>query len=217
VAVRALSVRRRIVHRSSTPPQVGGALDAHATEGVGLVGHADDNEAALLRLAESGDRDAMARLVRLWDPLIRARFRAAFEQNRRGIFDSSDFFATMLRRIDAFASSGAKSTLHGDVRDRLHEIMLEALREYADTIGRESGPPPIDPEPGPTTDRNEHDEATRRFLSAVSHLDTTDRAIVNLRARGLTHSAIAWSLGLRVPTVRMRWVRLRQQLRAAAG
>lgn len=182
----------------------------HGREPVVVTALTRESEAALLVRAEAGDRDAVAELVRLHEPLIRARFRASFDQQQRSMFDSSDFMATMLRRMDWLASTGALGRDALEIRLRLHEIMLDAIGEYATALGHEREAAEHLALPTADGDHAEPGLVTH----AVEGLDLTDRVIVFLRARGLKHRVIASALGLRTPAVRMRWVRLREQLRS---
>ena len=167
------------------------------------------NEAALLKRAETGDREAVAALVSLYEPMIRTRFRVSFDQHR-SLFDSSDFLATILRRMDWLVSTGALGHDALEIRLSLHRIMLDAITEYASALEEEHEftkdllPPLIEAEQADAAE----------VAHAVEGLDLTDRVIVFLRTRGLKYKVIASVLGLRAPTVRMRWVRLREHLRS---
>ena len=168
------------------------------------------SEQQLLNRAGTGDREAIADLVRHYEPLIRARFRASFEQ-QQSMFDSSDFFATMLRRVDEIASCGGVDGLSMDIKRTLHRIMLDAISDYARTLSHEHEAADR-PLVQVTTQRIRDDDAS--VVAAVNHLDVTDRLIVRLRLNGLKHRAIAGALGLQTPAVRMRWIRLREELRS---
>ncbi|USN99253.1 MAG: hypothetical protein H6810_00830 [Phycisphaeraceae bacterium] len=175
-----------------------------------MAREASHTEAELLARAEAGDREAVAALVRLHEPLIRARFRASFERQERSLFDSSDFMATMLRRMDWLVSTGALGGDALDLRLKLHEIMLDAIGEYARALGHERE---LTEDIFAPAAEGECDERGV-VAQAVKGLDVTDRVIVFLRARGLKHKVIASALGLRTPAVRMRWIRLQEQLRS---
>lgn len=168
-----------------------------------------ETEALLLDRAESGDREAVAALVRLYEPMIRARFRVSFDQ-QRNLFDSSDFLATVLRRMDWLVSTGSLGHDEVEIRLQLHEIMLDAITEYAAALGQEREL--TEDLLLPVVEEEHADPA--EVAHAVQGLDLTNRLIVYLRARGFKHKVIATALGLRTPAVRMRWVRLREQLRS---
>ncbi len=174
-----------------------------------MLNETRQTEAALLKRAETGDREAVAALVTLYEPMIRTRFRVSFDQ-KRSLFDSSDFLATVLRRMDWLATTGALGHDALEIRLALHRIMLDAITEYAAALGEERE---LTEDLLPPRFEEEHADPAE-VAHAVEGLDLTDRVIVFLRARGLKHKVIAAALGLRTPAVRMRWVRLREHLRS---
>ena len=165
----------------------------------------------LIERIRAGDREALALFVQRHEHEIRARFRQHFELGASTLFDSSDFFATILRRSDALAGSPGDDA---DLQRALHAIMIDALDEYArfkaeDDAARQawSGLRLRDQGREPAGDESP------RWIGS---LDETDRQIARLRAGGMPHKTIADLLGMSAATVRMRWHRATAALRSAA-
>jgi len=158
-------------------------------------------------------REALAAFVREHEPLIRARFRDALEGGAGGLFDSSDFFATVLRRVDAAASSPVTTRPAIDaVQPLLQRIMAEAIADY---LRSEAAEPLLIGLGGAEPASDDTSDSTHRpSLSALlSRLSPTDQQIVRLRATGLRFAAIGEALGLSAAATRMRWHRLASRLR----
>ena len=165
------------------------------------------------------DREALASFVHAHRAQIKEAFRARFAAGDLGFYDSSDFFATVLRRADHLTCR--LDTASHDIRRMLREIMLEALSDCAraarrerrfyrecrrSRLGRASqlSPAPRDPE-------HECEEVDRLHLSAE------EMELVRLRASGMQHTKVAVAFGVSAAAIRMRWVRLVGKARASAG
>jgi DNA-binding NarL/FixJ family response regulator len=165
----------------------------------------------LIKRVRAGDREALALFVQRHESEIRARFRQHFELGAARLFDSSDFFATVLRRSDALA---AEQRADADLEHALRRIMTQAIEEYArfqaedEAVRRASSR--MDAREAPSTTPGDEDQS---WLGA---LDETDRHIVRLRAGGLPHKTIADLLGMSAAAVRMRWHRTTVALRTSA-
>lgn len=171
-------------------------------------------ETLLVGRVRSGDREALAEFVRRYEPLIRARFREQFASSSRGIFDSSDFFATVSRRADAVMGQGAPAGGTESPGEMLGRIMRAAASDYARSLQAERQayrgrlPSRVGSEPAHA---NEPDER-----SVVSALDATDGQIFRLRALGAQHGVVGHTLGMTESAVRMRWSRILGRLQRLA-
>jgi DNA-directed RNA polymerase specialized sigma24 family protein len=183
---------------------------------VRVDGMSPEKQDELLEAARLGDREAIATLLSAWEPIIRARFRAMFQAHGPAFFDSSDFFATMLRRVDERAVAEALGGTSDELGRQIHAILLSALREYAEAATEEQDALRLVSHEPSGVERTEPDGAgTPSLARLMDGLDVTDRVIVALRLRGVRHHAIGAALGLRTATVRTRWMRLLKGLRAA--
>jgi hypothetical protein len=151
-------------------------------------------------------RETIAAFLLSNKDLVKQRFRAQLEHEVEdgSLYGSSDFFASLLRRMDARLAAGS---LDGDAHAVLQSIYLEALRDYGRQLNRlddhrrrshalaivgveTSHPGNADPDP-----------ASQPSLAQV------DEQIARLRAAGLSHSRIAPILGMTAAAVRQRWSR----------
>ena len=155
--------------------------------------------------------------------LIKARFRAQIESTSDGANDSSDFFASLVRRIDRRLASGA---IDRDGAELLQQLYLETMMDHARMHGRSKHADVLRLTDEASPDLNSGDRlagsSARRggseMLSAsrselgrrdtVRPLSEQDEQIIRLRASGLSHKAVAHVLGLKPATVRQRWSRL---------
>lgn len=171
-------------------------------------------ETLLVGRVRAGDREALAEFVRRYEPLIRARFREQFATSPRGVFDTSDFFATVSRRADAVMGKGAAEGGNESPGELLGRIMRAAASDYARSLEAERRahrnriPAEIGSEPTRTVDRDEK--------SVVSRLDATDGQIFRLRALGAEHGVVGQALGMTESAVRMRWSRILGRLQRLA-
>lgn len=155
--------------------------------------------------------------------LIKARFRAQIESASDGAHDSSDFFASLVRRIDHRLASGE---IDRDAAELLQQLYLETMMDHARAHGRarsvrEFGFEPHDDESRSAPLRSDEagfaSDTSREggdpslsvhFRDGGRPLSDQDEQIIRLRAAGLSHKAVAHVLGLRPATVRQRWSRL---------
>ena len=177
----------------------------------------------LISRVRSGDRQALALFVQHHEAMIRARFRDQFASRQARLFDSSDFFATVFRRIDGlFASFGRGKVQNTDsLTQTLERIMLEAMADFSRAAAADHAQglsfaspvaddrPDADPRAAPLTN-------ALRLAGAAAGLEPTDCQILRLRADGSGHQAIACALGMSVAAVRMRWHRISSKLRESA-
>lgn len=165
------------------------------------------------------DRESLAEFLHAYRAEIKEAFRARFASAGLGYYDSSDFFATILRRADQLTSRVDRAASH-DLGRMLREVMLEALSDCARSALSER--------------RLRHELRTRKRgwfgarapiirrdadgdseeLSRL-HLSRDELDLVRLRAGGLRHSTVAAALGVSAATVRMRWLRLVHKARAS--
>lgn len=172
-------------------------------------------ERELLARAGSSDREAAAELVAAYEPIIRSRFRGYFGDASPSLVDSSDFFITVMRRLDETVACPTTTPESDELLGRLQRIMLSAISDYV----RESHRSPETPRPR-EQELSEEPMLPKADLSrALQRLGAVDRDIAWLRLRGIGHAAIASTLKLSTTAVRMRWMRIRRDLRAtfAAG
>lgn len=145
--------------------------------------------------------------------LVKQRFRAQLEHEVEdgSLYGSSDFFASLLRRMDARLAAGS---LDGDAHAVLQSIYLEALRDYSRQINRlddhrdRSHALAIAGED--TSHPGQADHARERPIT--QSLAQVDEQIARLRAAGLSHALIAPILGMTAAAVRKRWSRCVQSV-----
>lgn len=171
-------------------------------------------EARLIARVRSGDREALAEFVRRYEPLIRARFREQFASSSRGIFDTSDFFATVFRRVDAVLGHGAPAGGTESPGEMLGRIMRGAAADYARSLQAERLAYRGRHESGVGIDRTHSQEQVG--ASVVSRLDATDGQIFRLRALGAEHAVVGETLGMTESAARMRWHRILGRLQRLA-
>ncbi len=173
-----------------------------------------ENESELIAKVQAGDRDALVQFVRRYEPLIRARFREQFATTpNRTMFNTSDFFATVLRRIDSVLTVRGSVTRLGSPINILERIMIAAASDYKRTLraGKGKQPPPhwwdVKSLPGNTN------PPTAAIEAFAATLDKTDSEILKLRTGGAQHRVVANALGMSVAAVRMRWHRIMNKFR----
>jgi len=171
-------------------------------------------ETRLIARVRSGDRDALAEFVRRYEPLIRARFREQFASDSRGIFDTSDFFATVSRRADAVLGNGGAGGGMESPGELLGRIMRAAASDYARSLRAErltnSENHPARSVSDPVLSEMDDEK------SVVARLDATDGQIFRLRALGAEHGIVGDTLGMTEGAVRMRWHRILGKLQRLA-
>ena len=182
-------------------------------------------EEQLISRVWAGDREALAEFVGRHEALIRARFRERFAAGELSLYDSSDFFATVLRRFDGLLAFRAGGVTHN--ADALHQtldrIMRDAAADYSRSVLAQRPSPesmaatvPVDAVGRGRSSATSGQERLGEILglAGAAGLEPTDCEILRLRADGSRHQAIAGALGMSVAAVRMRWHRIAAKLRS---
>ena len=170
-----------------------------------------ESSSELIAQVRRGQRESLAAFVARHEGLIRARFREQFASAPTDLFDSSDFFVTILRRFDT--AIGSDQTSSADVLTQvLARIMSGAASDYLRVLQAEqrlggAGWPRL----VETTEARAGAD-----LPSLSTLDETDNQILRLRAQGSQHEVVADALGMSAAAVRMRWHRICTRLRKLA-
>lgn len=180
----------------------------------------------LLRQIASGDRNAAARFVLRYAPVIRQRFRARLSPPLRRLMDSADLVSTVGRRLDQLVASGAV-----DVENEhqlwalVNHIARAAIADKARVLARLRRVE--DPDSGwaraflaradmPRQDSTDpFDDTLDIAMKAVD--SETDRRVLALWLGGCSHVQIAAQLDMTPNAVRQRWHRVRATLAAALG
>lgn len=168
--------------------------------------------------ARPAEREALALFIHTYRAQIKEAFRARFAAGGLGYYDSSDFFATVLRRADQLSAALGALASH-DVRRMLREIVLEALSDCARSavherrLERDLRVPKRAwterlTDAGPGTGAPQREDLDRL------HLSRDEMDLARLRAGGMQHAKVALSLGVSPAAIRMRWVRLVDKARA---
>src|SRR5262249_45269136 len=154
-----------------------------------------------------------------------------FASSPRGAFDTSDFFATVIRRVDAVlghrvqdaGSHGAPGRGVGGMESPagiLGRIMRDAAADYARSVHAErrvgggggGGGVPARAGFGSVGELDEGLVSGSVVRAVVSKLDATDGQIFRLRALGVEHGVVGDTLGMTEGAVRMRWHRIVDRL-----
>jgi hypothetical protein len=169
---------------------------------------------------QSGDarREALARFIHTYRAQIKDGFRARFASGALAYYDSSDFFATVLRRADLLTSRlGDAAT--PDARRLLREIVLEALSDCARAARNERRLQQELRTPGCARSTPSDSDAVDDLSPDREELDSLRLSgdefdLARFRAGGMQHAKVAAALGVSAATIRMRWVRLVQKARS---
>ncbi len=176
-----------------------------------------ENEAELIAKVQSGDHEALVQFVRRYEPLIRSRFHEQFATTpTKTIFTTSDFFRTVLRRIDSVLSvRGSASRLASPI-NILERIMVAAATDYKKNLRSSKGKSPMphwwDVKSLPPGAQ----PPTAELDAFAATLDQTDSKIFEMRKVGKPHRDVAEALGMSVAAVRMRWHRIMNKFREVA-
>lgn len=173
-----------------------------------------ESESELIAKVQAGDREALAQFVKRYEPVIRARFREQFATTpNRTMFNTSAFFATVLRRIDSvLAVRGSVSRL-GSPASILERIMVAAAADYKKALRANKGKQPM-PHWWDVKSLPEGASPPTGSLDAfAATLDKTDSEILKMRSTGVQHRVVASALGMSVAAVRMRWHRIMNKIR----
>ena len=141
---------------------------------------------------------------------IKGHFRARIASGEHCLYDSSDFFSTVQRRADQLVSRDCGGSPH-DISRILHEIMLEALSDYARESVR-------DHTVRETLTRDAHasrdnmvvhprEPSESRGIDSL-RLNPEELQLARLRANGLLHRQVAAAFGVSAAVIRTRWLRL---------
>ncbi len=166
--------------------------------------------AAVPQEGQRVDRETLALLIHTYRAQIKESFRARFATRGLGFYDSSDFFATVLRRADLLTATLDASASH-DLRRMLREIVLEALSDCARSALRERRLRRELREPGLRAMDSGHGAGAAALEPEELHrlhLSPEEMHLARLRASGMQHSKVALAFGISAATVRMRWMRL---------
>jgi RNA polymerase sigma-70 factor (ECF subfamily) len=180
----------------------------------------DDSTLTLLRLATSGDREAVDRLFARYAPALQRWARGRLPRWARDIADTNDLVQETLlqtfRGLDRFDYRG-EGALYAYLRQGVMNRIREELRRHGRRPAREvleSGVEDVGVSPleGAITR-----EGVERYETALATLDPADReAIIARLELGLTHQEIAEALGKPSPdAARMMVARAMVQLARA--
>ncbi len=163
-----------------------------------------EREAELVRRARAGDSEALAALLRLWQPSLEAIARALQRRYGRMGFDTHDLVATSIRRLLRGGHAGLQDDadaglLHHILRDSFTEkVRGELRRRRRETASvqaqdrRDASPAPID---------------------LPRSMSPEEWELVLLWKQGLSWTQIAEQLAVPLETARKRWHRLMRRLR----
>jgi DNA-directed RNA polymerase specialized sigma24 family protein len=183
----------------------------------------DEGFVELIRRVRSGDQQASAELVRLYEPTIRVAVRARLTDPRlRRLLDSTDICQSVLGNFFGRAASGQfeirdSTQLIGLLvtmaRNRItnHARQQQAARRdhRRDRLLPHSGEEPVDPNPGPGSAAEGRD-----LLEAVhGRMSPEERQIAEQWASGNAWDEIGAKLGARPDALRIRLGRTLNRVR----
>jgi len=161
-------------------------------------------EAELVRRARAGDQEALASLLRLWQPSLESIARALLRRHGPLGFETHDLVATSIRRLlgGRGVSLGGDSDL-GLLQHILREVYAEKVRGEIRRRRRE------------TESVHSRDPAERGGLPEEwsRGLAPEEWELVLLWKQGLSWAQISEHLGVPAETARKRWHRLMRRLR----
>ena len=183
----------------------------------------DRDVEALLRRIASGDREAAARFVQTYAPVIRQRFRGRLSPSLRRLMDSTDLVATVGRRLDQIiATGGIDVEREGDLWALVNHLAKAAIADKARILSRlrrVEGPDSqwanafiarAESSRGPS---DSFDDTLDIAMNAAG--SDTDRRLLALWLGGWSHIQIAAQLDMTPNSVRQRWHRVRGTLAKA--
>lgn len=175
-----------------------------------------EREAHLVRRAREGDAEALAELMRFWQPALEQIARSLHRRYGRLGFDTHDLVATSIRRLlrrrgGAGAEERDLAFLHHILRDAYSEKARAELRRrrHESAAARERRWSHGDPSP-PTPLLPSERHADGRWLKGVT---PDDWELVLLWKQGLSWSQIGEHLDVPPETARKRWHRMLRRLR----
>lgn len=178
--------------------------------------------ADLLARMRAGDRHAAAEFIRVYGSRIQRRVRPKLGVSVRRLFDSQDIVSTVARRLDAYVAGGK---LRAENESQLWAFVFRLTsRAVMDKVWLTERLRRAESEDGPLATgwlrRIERisDDAHIDFdmEDAFAALpDEIDRQILALWLHDTPSADMAAALGMPAGTVRWRWSRIRETLRAA--
>jgi RNA polymerase sigma factor (sigma-70 family) len=185
-----------------------------------IAGDADDRDdriAALAARMAAGDRAAAGEFVGEYGPRIRRRVRSKLSRGLRVFFDSFDLLGTVARRLDrAVSGREFRGATPGQVWSYVNSIADRAIIDRSRWLDRVCGDDEGDRDLAALLEQRvarverggEGDsDLLREAVAAIA--DPIDREILWYWVSGTPQSAMADLLGLSVPAVKNRWLRLR--------
>ncbi|MGD9791620.1 MAG: RNA polymerase sigma factor [Phycisphaerales bacterium] len=176
--------------------------------------------AQLLGRMRNGDRVAAAEFVHRFEPMIRRRIRSRLNSSMRRLFDSSEIFSTVCRRLDEYVmkrsieAEGVPQLLslmqtitQHSIADKERVILrLRAVEEEDTPIARRLG---LRAQTKWSTERGSYADVERIFGMLDSE---NDRSILMHWLWGMPHNVTAEQLGMTHAAVRKRWQLIRERL-----
>lgn len=185
----------------------------------GIAGSTDIGEC--LKRITTGDRDAAARFVMLYAPVIRQRFRARLSPALRRLMDSTDLVSTIGRRLDQIVASGALDLENeSQLWALVNHLARAAIADKARVLARLRRVEEQDSgwargfleraERQGEAARDPFDDTLDRAMRTVE--SETDQRVLALWLAGCSHVQISAQLDMTPAAVRQRWQRVRALL-----
>jgi DNA-directed RNA polymerase specialized sigma24 family protein len=166
-------------------------------------------------------RVAIARFVLENEARIRALIRRKIGPATRGVFDSEDVVASVLRRMDQLASRGrlrldSERELWGLVITIAHNSAVSKTRliERWRSFSVDEAPEVL---PHINACAGDDDALVLIYKMAMALEESGDRQLFFLRLRGASHAAAAQLTGVTEENARKRWERVCKRLRERFG
>jgi RNA polymerase sigma-70 factor, ECF subfamily len=180
----------------------------------------DTTTLTLLRLATSGDREAVDRLFARYAPALQRWARGRLPRWARDIADTNDLVQETLlntfRNLERFEYRG-EGALHAYLRQSVMNRIREELRRHSRRPAREPLDRTVEDDASSPLEAAIGSQAVERYEAALETLAAEDREAVIARLElGLTHREIADALGKPSPdAARMMVARAMVQLARA--
>jgi DNA-directed RNA polymerase specialized sigma24 family protein len=171
----------------------------------------------------TGDREALARFLTDYGPLIRRRVRGKLRASMRRLFDSQDILSTLSRRLDSYVRDGkfaARSedefwamvfkVAHNSVVEKARIVESLRVKEGEDSAFAALMLGKIETAPEAVSAAGIELEDVLAMLKSEE-----DRTITRLWMTGSNLAQIASHLGFGEPAVRQRWHRIRETIRTS--
>lgn len=165
-------------------------------------------EAELIRRARGGDQEALAQLLRLWQPSLESIARALQRRHGRLGFETHDLVQTSIRRL----LGGRGVSLENDsdlglLQHILREVYAEKVRGEMRRRRRETA----------SVQGKEQHELHDIPEEWQHGLNPEEWELVLLWKQGMSWAQISTHLGIPAETARKRWHRLMRRLRERAS